>query len=146
MDEERPKPWTEMPLAERVVERERRVHEDELAERREAVARAEADAILSEHERPRSRADCVGEQRPCPWVGCRHHLYLDVNPSTGAIKLNFPDLEPWELRHSCVLDLAARDGMTLTEVGAVLNVTRERVRQIEANGQRVLRSGKRRLG
>lgn len=32
--------------------------------------------------------DCVGRPRPCPWVGCEHHLLLDVNPSTGTITLN----------------------------------------------------------
>src|SRR5262249_28750008 len=45
--------------------------------------------------RPRTRAECAEGQRPCPWVSCKHHLYLDVNPETGSIKLNFPDLEVW---------------------------------------------------
>lgn len=29
-------------------------------------------------ERPKTRADCVDIPRPCPWIGCRHHLFLDV--------------------------------------------------------------------
>lgn len=29
-------------------------------------------------ERPRSRAECLQEARPCPWVGCRHHLLIEV--------------------------------------------------------------------
>src|SRR5262245_53485173 len=57
-------------------------------------------------DRPRSRLQCKDEARPCPWVACKHHLYLDINPRTGSIKLNFPDLEPWELEHSCALDVA----------------------------------------
>src|SRR5579862_5709934 len=27
--------------------------------------------------RPTSREECRGEMRPCPWVACKHHLYLD---------------------------------------------------------------------
>src|SRR5688572_696068 len=43
--------------------------------------------------RPATRGECKEEARPCPWVSCKYHLYLDVNPETGSIKLNFPDLE-----------------------------------------------------
>ena len=75
---------------------------------------------------------CEGGQRPCPFVGCRHHLYADVNLETGSIKINFPDREVWELEHSCSLDLADAGTHTLEEVGEILNVTRERTRQIEA--------------
>ena len=61
--------------------------------------------------------------RPCPFVSCSHHLYLDVNPETGAIKLNFPHLEVWEMAETCSLDVADRGGITLEEVGAILNLT-----------------------
>jgi len=81
--------------------------------------------------RPRTRSDCYGFARPCGFVGCRHHLYLEVNPETGTIKLNRPDLAPEELKESCSLDVAERGGLTLEEVGEITNLTRERVRQIE---------------
>jgi len=84
--------------------------------------------------RPKTRAECGGEQRPCPWVACKHHLYLDINPDTGSIKINFPDLEPWEMRDTCALDVAERGGSTLDEVGEVTNLTRERIRQLEVRG------------
>jgi hypothetical protein len=84
--------------------------------------------------RPKTRADCRGEARPCPWVACKHHLYLDINPSTGSIKINFPDLEPWELRDTCALDVAERGGSTLDEIGEITNLTRERIRQLEVRG------------
>ena len=64
-------------------------------------------------------------------MGCRHHLYLDVHPVTGSLKLNFPHLEPWELERTCSLDEATAGPKTLEEVGAKMNVTRERVRQVE---------------
>jgi len=38
-------------------------------------------------------------------VSCAYHLFLDVNPTTGVIKLNFPDLEIWELEQCCALDV-----------------------------------------
>jgi len=85
-------------------------------------------------ERPRTRADCVGGARPCPFVSCKHHLYLDVSARTGAIKLNFPDLEVWEMSETCALDIADRGGTTLEEVGAIMNLTRERIRQVEVKG------------
>ena len=85
-------------------------------------------------EKPVTREDCAQGQRPCPFVSCKHHLYLDVSARTGAIKLNFPDLEIWELTESCGLDVADRGGATLEDVGAIMNLTRERVRQVEVQG------------
>jgi hypothetical protein len=87
-----------------------------------------------DQERPETRDDCRLSERPCPFVSCKYHLYLDVNPRTGSIKLNFPDLEVWELPETCALDVAERGGMTLEEVGELLNLTRERIRQVESKG------------
>jgi hypothetical protein len=85
-------------------------------------------------ERPRTRGECADVPRPCPWIACKYHLYLDVNPETGSIKINFPHLEPHELKESCCLDVAERGPHTLEQVGDIINVTRERVRQIERIG------------
>ncbi len=85
-------------------------------------------------EKPTVRAECVSGERPCPFVSCKHHLYLDVSAKTGAIKLNFPDLEVWEMTETCALDVADRGGTTLEEVGAIMNLTRERIRQVEVKG------------
>src|SRR3954462_3354305 len=84
--------------------------------------------------RPRTREECRTATRPCPFVSCSHHLYLDVNPESGAIKLNFPHLEVWEMAETCSLDVADRGGITLEEVGAILNLPRERIRQVEVRG------------
>jgi hypothetical protein len=89
---------------------------------------------VDEVDRPQVRNDCAEAMRPCPFVSCHHHLYLDVSARTGAIKLNFPDLEVWEMTESCALDVADRGGTTLEEVGAIMNLTRERIRQVEVKG------------
>jgi len=93
---------------------------------------------LAEQQRPRTRKECLEMGRPCLFVSCKHHLYLDVNPETGSIKLNFPGLEVWQLRETCALDVAERGGLTLEEVGEILNLTRERIRQVEATGLKKL--------
>lgn len=93
---------------------------------------AEALAEL-ERERPRTRADCVNGPRPCPFVSCRYNLFLDVNPDNGAIRFAFPGKALDELEHTCALDVADAGGVTLDAIGQLLNVTRERIRQIESN-------------
>lgn len=101
-------------------------------------------SINDAHERPLTRADCLpggcNEHRPCVFVSCKHNLYLDVNEHTGSIKLNTPDLEPGEVYESCELDIADRGGLTLEEVGEVMNLTRERVRQLETRGMAKLKA------
>lgn len=89
--------------------------------------------------RPKTRKECANVARPCPYVSCKFHLYIDVNPNTGSIKINFPDKEVWELEQSCALDVAQQGGITLEEVGEILNLTRERIRQVEVRGLMKLR-------
>jgi hypothetical protein len=89
---------------------------------------------VEDTERPKTRAECAEGERPCPFVSCKHHLYLDVSARTGAIKLNFPDLEAWQMSETSALDVADRGGTTLEEVGAIMNLTRERIRQVEVKG------------
>jgi hypothetical protein len=45
--------------------------------------------------RPVTRADCLDEARPCPWVACKHHLLLEVascstelDPRPPSLRLN----------------------------------------------------------
>ena len=84
--------------------------------------------------KPKSRSECKDMERPCPFVSCKYHLYIDVHPVRGSIKLNFPDIEIWEMTETCALDVADRGGITLEEVGEIMNLTRERVRQVETAG------------
>ncbi len=83
---------------------------------------------------PKTRAECSEFARPCPYVSCRHHLYLDVTP-TGAIKVIFPDIEVEDMTESCALDVADRGGAKVEEVADAMNLTRERVRQLEAQAR-----------
>ena len=92
-----------------------------------------------EESRPQLREDCRTAERPCPYVSCKYHLYLDINQETGSIKVNFPDLEVWEMSETCALDVADRGGITLEEVGELVNLTRERIRQVEVLGLDKLR-------
>lgn len=81
--------------------------------------------------RPKTRADCIGGPRPCPYVGCKWNIYLSVDPD-GRIAFAFPNVKPWDLAETCTLDVIDTNssGLTLDETGAVMNITRERVRQL----------------
>src|SRR5437868_3313130 len=72
---------------------------------REKRRRERAGEVLEivDYDRPKVRSECVNGARPCLFVACKYHLYLDVNPETGSIKMNFPDKEPWELQETCAL-------------------------------------------
>lgn len=85
--------------------------------------------------RPKTRGECQGGYRPCPFVSCRYHLALDVNRH-GGVKINFPGLEVWDLTETCALDVADRDGASLDDIAVRMNLTRERVRQIEESALR----------
>lgn len=105
---------------------------------RELELQALRDGISPEpHWKPKTRGECMDGHRPCPYVSCRWHLFLDVS-SIGSLKLNFPDIEPDELTESCALDVADRGGDTLENVGTMLNLTRERIRQLETKAMATL--------
>jgi hypothetical protein len=102
----------------------------------------------SDDQRPVTRGDCLSggfnEARPCPFMSCKYHLALDVNPSGSLVVYDLEAAANGDLsrmEHSCVLDLADRGGMTLEEVGDILGVTRERIRQVEVKALVLLRLG-----
>ena len=98
------------------------------------------------YQRPATRGDCLAggsnAARPCPWMSCAQHLALTVDENNGNIKVTLPgqDGEPDldAMRDTCALDVADRGGETLDEVGAATNLTRERIRQLEAVALRAL--------
>jgi hypothetical protein len=90
------------------------------------------EALGGEHpERPKTRAECASHVGPCPWTSCRWHLAYDVSPRTGALIENFPGVPLEAMAETCVLDVADKGSHTLEHTGRILNITRERVRQIE---------------
>jgi len=99
------------------------------ARARQAALADEMMQGLEDIQRPKTRGDCVNGVRPCPFVSCRYHLALDVHHET--IKYNFPRTDIADMKHTCSLDIADHRGTTLEEVAEVLNITRERVRQLE---------------
>ena len=91
--------------------------------------------------RPRTRGDCLqgnNVQRPCPFASCKHHLGLGVDSGNGTIRLTYGQVEIWELRETCTLDVADEGGITLEETASLLNLTRERCRQIEVSAMKKL--------
>jgi len=134
------------PPAQKPRQRARTMSRKEMARmfRQQAAAgglEPELQSLMAELDatRPKVRGDCAEGERPCPYVSCKYNLYVDVNPRTGSVKMNFPDKELWELAETCALDVADRAGITLEEVGVIMNLTRERVRQLEMRGLSKLR-------
>lgn len=112
--------------------------------------------------RPATRGDCARYRSgwPCELISCRYHLVGAEEGHRGAITIGdhvVPQnptehdldeaadalVEQLAVRGSCSLDIADReaDGATLEEVGRRMNVTRERIRQIESKGLRKLVRG-----
>lgn len=94
---------------------------------------------------PATRGDCVHGVRPCRHTQCRHHLWIDYRVKvarTGQRYVRRLSLLP----ETCSLDVADRGGATLLQLGHILNITRERVRQIEATATMELRQRRAQLG
>lgn len=102
----------------------------------------EDDEIESRRRLPLLRSDCIDLPRPCGFVSCRYHLYLDA--ARGGIKVNHPAADLADgpaldlLPETCALDVAAKGGLSLEELAGILNITREAVRLIEGKALRKL--------
>jgi len=85
--------------------------------------------------RPRTRADCANIDRPCPFVGCKYHLFLDI---VGK-KIIENGLDPLDMEQCCALDEAEEGGKCLEDIRKVYGLSRERIRQIIEHGLRKMR-------
>lgn len=75
--------------------------------------------------RPRTRAGCQGAPRPCPWVGCRHHL-ADLRWSEERI-LEYIE----ESEFTCSLDVGDSGEHGHEFVARLLRATVTGTKQIE---------------
>jgi hypothetical protein len=87
--------------------------------------------ISTTHCRPTTRGECRGGLRPCPFVGCRYHLYLDEENygkrRISKLLCNFPDLDPLDIPETCALDVAEQGGIDISEIGVLLNLSKSGV-------------------
>ncbi len=81
---------------------------------------------------PKKRGDCLGGERPCPWIRCKHHMLwwhwnTEMDSWTDNKIANFVV----EMPESCTLDFVdAHPEATLHEIGKAVGLTRERIRQL----------------
>lgn len=87
---------------------------------------------------PTQRSDCIDGLRPCPWIRCNHHMFWMLNfpwyKTTDEEKVD--RILSLEGRTSCVLDMVDGGPSTLEEIGNIMSLTRERVRQIEGTSKK----------
>lgn len=88
-------------------------------------------------------SDGMNCARPCPYVGCKHHLLIEVNPDTGDMTKAVPFDETSQddvgdvlsgRAQTCSLDVANEGAIAPKQIGALLNVSRQRVEFIAERG------------
>jgi hypothetical protein len=89
--------------------------------------------------RPVTRGECKAVARPCPYASCKYNLDHEDLPLKGRREgltgiRYLRQLADRDRSESCALDVADRGPQPLDHVGALMGVTRERARQIEASG------------
>ena len=101
--------------------------------------------VLDEHRAFARQGGCAEGVRPCPFVSCRHNLFLDVDAG-GNVVLNFPegvgpeDVPPEE---SCSIDVAMRGGKEVGEIARLLTTTEEEVEEAIERGAPKMRDAMR---
>lgn len=97
--------------------------------------------------RPRTRGDCEDGPRPCPWVGCRHHLLVDVGEDGRLLKSRPFDEHDADsvafsllsMPETCALDVAGAGAKSLEETGDAMGLTLKHVSDIETEAKRLIR-------
>jgi hypothetical protein len=107
-------------------------------------------------ERPQTRGDCKGGERPCPWLSCKFHMLLDVNKHAsihinmdGRPRLKLADQHAGHeafdeaalerlmtMPETCALDVADQGGVGVTRCGEMLAMDKQMVDFIEVDATR----------
>lgn len=85
--------------------------------------------------RPKKRSQCVNGVRPCPWVGCRHHMIWAVNKIDRLSNDQIIE-KISQMPETCTLDVADQGGLTFDDMAHVLGLTRSRVAQLVSGDKR----------
>ncbi len=90
---------------------------------------------------PRNRGECIDGPRPCPYLSCRHHLWLQLGQDQAGNwqrgRMGSAELRPATVQ-TCALDVAEH-GATSKDVGRLLGMDETRVRQIAAKAFKKLK-------
>ena len=114
------------------------------------MVRARLPILPREPGAPRTRSECPVE-RPCPWVGCRYHLLLEID-SRGRVQQNRPfdeyDADSiaralHRMGDTCALDVTIQGELTQEEVGCIIGIDDSQVARIEGEALAKLRSFRR---
>lgn len=110
--------------------------------------------------RPKTRSECIGGIRPCPWISCRHHLLLDTDNGDLTIhkigkRLSACSNEEFEdlaietldsMCHTCTLDIVEdENSRTLGEISDITGMDLTLVKQIEKDALKSMRLNKDKL-
>lgn len=101
--------------------------------------------IIDKIKAPIIRGDCRNIPRPCPFIRCKWHVLWVNSKCRFLLRKDDDVVADWVVsrdpKYSCVLDIADRGEATLEEIAQVMNITRERVGQIEGGGKRKKKKG-----
>ncbi len=97
-----------------------------------------AQAVITD--RPRTRRECP--RGPCPHVACHYHLWTERRLDSHGAVTDITETALFGNRaHTCTLHEAAHGAKSLEEIAGLFDLSRERVRQIEAEALARLRDG-----
>jgi len=97
------------------------------------------EALRGERSPPKRRRDCPPLPELCPFIECRYHLWTD-RVHRGRVMILAASSAYGDPAHFCALHEADQGPKTLEQVGVVYGVSRERIRQLEAESMAVLRA------
>lgn len=88
--------------------------------------------IVAGHKRPKCRTECRDAPRPCPWIGCRFHFFINITRKGNlSYRWGKDVLHALEtMPDTCALDVADRgitdryrETLEWREIGARFNMT-----------------------